>query len=603
MLYNTSVILNLKGEFLMKKILSLALAVIMIAAMAAVIVVPTSAEEPATTYASIYSGEEDYSWYGDYNDKEEMVATDPEKKEYHLSTADQLAGLSFLVGEEFIDFDGITIYLDNDMVWNAGEFSMDLETYAPLYNGKPVTEYTPLQEWVPIGDRPAAYSANGSAVGQFRGAFDGQGHTVSGLYVNDKRINAGFFSNFCGTAIKNLNIVNSYFSGLKVNGAFAGYAINMVHYGENRDIVGATFENLYTNAYVVSTAPDNDTRSGGIFGMYRTFSGEKVKGTGNVRTTGTIAVFKNVWFDGATAATETTYYTGGFIGCPAMDEQALTENNAVDKGGFHKMIIEDCLMTGAMYNCPEPSSVAPESSIRTGLLIGNWYNGTLVVKNVILAPKDTNIREDYVDAKGNKFLDPIKKYDEEVIDPISGNVTLVPKEEKRLGKGIFGRWENKVTGDITFENVYMQPIGMFVGNNWNILNPEDSDAVKKGDVEYTLAGEVVVDDGLALAVGALANNAAFDLTDLKSPKLKGFDTSFTIDPSYVPPVEVIPETDPIETDPIDPVETDPVETEPTGTKPAVTQKADEKGCGGFTAIGAVLALVALTGAAVVIKKK
>ena len=184
----------------MKRILSLALAVIMIAAMAAVIVVPTSAEEaPATTYASSYKGTEDISWYG-YIDEEEGIAKphDATKTEYHITNADGLAGLAYLVGYEFIDFEGVTIKLDCDVVWNAGKFTMDETTYEPLYDGKPVDENNYVNKWTPIGDRGNAYESGGRESGQFRGSFDGQGHVVSGLYVNDNKVNAGFFTVFCG---------------------------------------------------------------------------------------------------------------------------------------------------------------------------------------------------------------------------------------------------------------------------------------------------------------------------------------------------------------------------------------------------------------------
>ena len=136
--------------------------------------------------------------------------------------------------------------------------------------------------------------------------------------------------------------------------------------------------------------------------------------------------------------------------------------------------------------------------------------------------------------------------------------------------------------------------------------------------EYFLTGEAVFDDGLVMALVALASNTAFDFTTPSSPKLNGFDlTVDEINPEEIPGSGETEGTEPVVTEPTvtEPTVTEPAGTEPEAsepeatqptTKPAVTtaNKPDEgKSCSGFTAIGAVLALVAVTGAAIVIKKK
>ena len=61
-------------------------------------------------------------------------------------------------------------------------------------------------QWTPIG--------NDYIEGKvYSGTFDGQGHTVSGLYVSGNGWNVGFVGRVSGTAVvKNLGIVDSYFS-------------------------------------------------------------------------------------------------------------------------------------------------------------------------------------------------------------------------------------------------------------------------------------------------------------------------------------------------------------------------------------------------------
>ena len=60
-------------------------------------------------------------------------------------------------------------------------------------------------QWTPIGN-----DFEGKV---YSGTFDGQGHTVSGLYVSGNGWNVGFVGRVSGTAVvKNLGIVDSYFS-------------------------------------------------------------------------------------------------------------------------------------------------------------------------------------------------------------------------------------------------------------------------------------------------------------------------------------------------------------------------------------------------------
>ena len=81
------------------------------------------------------------------------------------------------------------------------------------------------------------------------------------------------------------------------------------------------------------------------------------------------------------------------------------------------------------------------------------------------------------------------------------------------------------------------------------------------------------------------------------------NTPGTVEPEVTEPEVTEPEA--TEPEATEPEATQPEATQPT-TKPAVTTAAnntEEKSCGGFTAFGAIAALVAVMGAAIVIKKK
>ena len=86
---------------------------------------------------------------------------------YTITTADELAGLAKIVnaGDTFegsYDFAGKTITLGADI---------DLSAYGKKYNNG--------RGWIPIGH-------NTNSTGYFKGTFDGNNHTISNLYINNK---------------------------------------------------------------------------------------------------------------------------------------------------------------------------------------------------------------------------------------------------------------------------------------------------------------------------------------------------------------------------------------------------------------------------------
>lgn len=99
--------------------------------------------------------------WGDFADTKWYTEADADVTEYHITTAEQLAGLAKLVNEQdnSVMFEGKTVYLDNDL---------DLKGY----------------EWISIGNGlnqgkdPDGYYS-------FCGTFDGQGNVISNLYSHD----------------------------------------------------------------------------------------------------------------------------------------------------------------------------------------------------------------------------------------------------------------------------------------------------------------------------------------------------------------------------------------------------------------------------------
>ena len=121
-----------------KKLLSLLLALCLVMAL-----VPMTAFAEGTSVDN-WDGTADTSWY----------TSAPDASEYHITTAEQLAGMAKLVNEDTTNFINTTVYLDNDL---------DLSGH----------------EWVSIGD--GANTNHGS----FQGIFNGQNHVIYNLYSHE----------------------------------------------------------------------------------------------------------------------------------------------------------------------------------------------------------------------------------------------------------------------------------------------------------------------------------------------------------------------------------------------------------------------------------
>ena len=91
--------------------------------------------------------------------------------------------------------------------------------------------------WTPIGNSSTQYS----------GSFDGQRHTISGLYFNDSNIDCvGLFGNNSGT-IQNVGVVDSYFNG-------KGYVGGVCGKNQKKSKGGVTLANCYNKGTVSGTS-------------------------------------------------------------------------------------------------------------------------------------------------------------------------------------------------------------------------------------------------------------------------------------------------------------------------------------------------------------
>ncbi|WP_276693094.1 GLUG motif-containing protein, partial [Ruminococcus callidus] len=107
---------------------------------------------------------------------------------------------------------------------NNGEYSLNAVLTADIsvnegdVSGCDGNKAEGWRDWTPIGN----VSNIGNASNIYSGTFDGQDHTVSGLYFNDEDAEyVGLFGRSCGN-IKNVGVVDSYFKGNNFVGGVCG---------------------------------------------------------------------------------------------------------------------------------------------------------------------------------------------------------------------------------------------------------------------------------------------------------------------------------------------------------------------------------------------
>ena len=250
-------------------------------------------EIPNDPAPSVYSGTPDTSWYtGD-------------KTEYILTTADQFMGFNALRVQK-ITFEGVTVKLACDVVINKGT----------------------AEEMASRGKGNISWSAINSK-NFFMGTFDGQGHTVYGVYMQlTDSAYKGMFGSLSGNAtIKNLTLENCYFGGTSVDKTILGCLSPRVTNGGK-----VTISNVHIKNALMKEGAGAMTDVGGFVGVVETgcsltmencsFSGNIKFGTkgsklggfvGEVKASGTVTL-TNCSVDANIEAVESY---GAFVGLQA----------------------------------------------------------------------------------------------------------------------------------------------------------------------------------------------------------------------------------------------------------------------------------------------
>ena len=303
-----------------------------------------------------YTGEgtADTSWY-------ELYADDESVDTYVIATSADLAGVASLVNDGTDFFAGKTILMVADIVLNAGAPSMAGNTMM-WYTAEQQISASNLITWTPIG--------GGNA---FAGTFDGNGHSISGLYGS-----AGLFGyTNHGSLVQNTKLVNSYINGGGGIAAFAGKCCGQMN-------------NLYTNAIIRGTGMN----VGGIAGE-SWFEPSSASMVDQYDLT-----FTNCWFAGDLYSTGQR--AGGITG-------GLCTN---DNGKEEVLKLTDCLVTGKVNT----------TNSATGGLVGFTIRPALELTRCIVAPSEMSVRNDMIGQSANSLDHTIVIHDCYVVASEAGDL-------------------------------------------------------------------------------------------------------------------------------------------------------------------------------------
>ena len=313
-----------------KKVLSLLLTLCL-----AMTFVPMAAFAEGTSVDN-WDGLADTSWYVSHE-------TDTE---YHITTAEQLAGLAQLVNADpgTTNFAGKTFYLENDL---------DLSGH----------------EWISIGTVAGGDYPEYS----FCGVFDGQGHVISNLYSHESDIKGAdeshnllrnaLFGNVYNGEVKNLGVANadiwidpkddsSAGKGILVDWMCKSKITNCwtsgsIYSGTKSEkniggIVGITMQGCtISGCYSTATLTGNFINSEGYYKEPdpAKWPPDTIGGIVGARSNGSLTV-TDCWFDGKIVVNSIQAAVGGIVGC-------ITTDNSFVGGsvGDANIAIKNCMVT------------------------------------------------------------------------------------------------------------------------------------------------------------------------------------------------------------------------------------------------------------------
>ena len=244
-----------------------------------------------------------------------------------------------------------------------------------------------FKEWTPIGN-----TCNGS-YSPYTGIFEGQNHTISGLYFKQENTSEVGFFGYNGGKISNVGILNSYFCGFSRVGGVCGYNSSTITNCYNKGVVDGTADaagsfggvcgcnlGILTNCYntgivkgqsfVGGVSGDNNKT---ITNCYNTgiVSGQSYVGGIDGDNSGTITNCNN---EGKVSGTEDS--VGGVSG---DNNKTITNcyNTGIVSGQSYVGGVNGYNKNGTIINCYTTGEVNGTGSHVGGVIGMNLSNGTI----------------------------------------------------------------------------------------------------------------------------------------------------------------------------------------------------------------------------------
>ena len=312
-------------------------------------------------------------------DKYDMDGDGSKDAVYEISNAGQLYWFAGLVNGSL---SGVTqntsanVVLTADIVVNENVLKPD----GTLNEGT-------FKEWTPIGN-----TCNGS-YSPYTGIFEGQNHTISGLYFKKENTSEVGFFGYNGGKISNVGILNSYFCGFSQVGGVCGYNSSTITNCYNKGVVDGTADGassfggvcgcnlgILTNCYNTGIVK-GQSLVGGVSGSnnktitncYNTgiVSGQSYVGGIDGDNSGIITNCNN---EGKVSGTED--YVGGVSG---SNNKTITNcyNTGIVSGQSYVGGVNGYNGNGTIINCNATGEVNGTDSYVGGVIGRNLNKGTI----------------------------------------------------------------------------------------------------------------------------------------------------------------------------------------------------------------------------------
>ena len=302
------------------------------------------------TTPDVWDGTEDTSWFN----------KDDIKSEYTFTTAEQFAGFFRVRQSNYsagLTFEGVTFKLARDLILNEATIE-EMKANA----GKQLT-------------------ATHSSKALFKGVFDGQGHTISGAYIDCTT--SGYRSIFGGLGdngvIKNLKITNVYLNGTE-NNKYSGAVLVARAKGVDMLVSNITVENVLME--------ESTGQFSGVSLLVATVDTGSALTIENCTTAGTIN-FLTMGINGKGF--------GGIVGSVESGaEETTAEDGTVTPGSITKLTLKNCSSSAIISGTDNVGGLVGAMGDRCEIKLDSKcaFTGTLTVGEMTETKKDPETGEE-----------------------------------------------------------------------------------------------------------------------------------------------------------------------------------------------------------------